>query len=64
MKVKIGDVIYDSNEQPIALGLSDKDKQLITDMPVEGRRYCSFPENSEIPEIIKFVNDERLLENL
>ncbi len=44
VKVKIGDKYYDSDEQPIMVILSDKDKENITDMLPECTKYARFPD--------------------
>jgi ribosome maturation protein Sdo1 len=41
MKVKIGDTIYDSNNQPIMIIYTDGDLKNM----VRGHKYCSYPEN-------------------
>lgn len=43
MKVKIGGKIYDSNDTPIMLILSEEDKGLISSMRKDNYKYCSFP---------------------
>ena len=43
MKVKIGDTTYDSNNQPIMLILSDRDKENIRKMDPEAMKYAEFP---------------------
>ena len=54
MKVKIGDKVFDSNDQPIMIILSSKDKELISDM--EGQtKFCSYPENYKTADIIEFM---------
>ena len=45
MKVKIGNVIYDSTEEPIMLILSQEDKSNIANMAPDATKYCSFPDN-------------------
>lgn len=42
MKVKIGNTIYNSNEEPIMLILSESDKENITNMATEAIKFCSF----------------------
>ena len=42
MKVKIGDKIYDSNDEPIMIILEDVDKYNIKNMG-DAKKYCSFP---------------------
>ena len=43
MKVKIGDKIYDPNEVPIMLLLSQTDKENISCMNSEANKYCAYP---------------------
>jgi hypothetical protein len=42
MKVKIGDKIYDSEEQPIMVVLSPADKKNIGNMDHAHTKYCSY----------------------
>lgn len=42
MKVKVGNKIYTSKEQPIMVILSDDDKSNIAAMLPEARKYCEF----------------------
>jgi hypothetical protein len=58
MKVKIGDQVFDSNEQPILLVLSDQDKENIANMDPEVHKFCSFPEDSDESEIREFMKVE------
>lgn len=44
MKVKIGDIIYDSEDQPILLILTDADKKNISGMVTTAHKYCSYPD--------------------
>lgn len=57
MIVKVGDKLYDSNEQPIMLILSKKDKELIMNMAPWATKYCSFPEGSTEEDIKKWMSD-------
>jgi hypothetical protein len=41
MKVKIGNKIYNSDDQPIMLIISNGEKEQITNMP--GKKYCVYP---------------------
>lgn len=52
MKVKIGDVIYDSNEQPVMVILTPDDKANIAAMLPDKFRYCSFPDTYD-PEQVR-----------
>lgn len=44
MRVKIGDTIYDSDNEIIAIQFSDRDKLQIMHMPVDNDVYVRFPE--------------------
>ena len=56
MKVKIGNTIYDSNEEPIMLLLEEEDKSNISNMG-EQTKYCSYPTNMETEDIIQFMKN-------
>ena len=45
MKVKIGEKIYDANEQPIMLILNATEKEQIANMEESARRYCQYPDH-------------------
>lgn len=55
MRVKIGEKIYDSKEEPILLILEGKDKENIKNMLPEKTKYCSFPEEISILDIREFM---------
>ena len=46
MKVKIGDKIYDSAEEPVMVILTDGDKKNIANMLPECSKYCSYPDDT------------------
>lgn len=52
MKVKIGNTIYDPEQQPVMVLLTPKDKANIANMPPKATRYACFHEKSD-PEAIK-----------
>ena len=56
MKVKIGNIIYDSNDQPIMLILDENDRENISQMEEKATKYCSFPDGSPEEEIKKFMD--------
>jgi len=43
MKVKIGNVVYDPNVQPLLFILSDQDKKNILAMLPNATKYCCYP---------------------
>jgi hypothetical protein len=45
MKVKIGNKIYDSNEELIIIYLTSRDKSNITNMTEEAHYYASYPDD-------------------
>jgi len=47
LKVKIGDVIYNSEEEPIMIILSKGEKKQIEDMHPKATKYCSYPDREE-----------------
>jgi hypothetical protein len=55
MKVKIGEKIYDSNEEPILIFLSEEDKENIKNMIPEATKYCSFPDTYDLGKIKEFM---------
>ena len=59
MKVKIGNIIYDSSEQPIMLILEDYNKEHISNMPKEAHKYCEFPDNISPKQVREFMRDKK-----
>lgn len=53
MKVKIGDKIYDSTIEPIAVSLSEQDKATINGMKEGQNLFCNYPIEGHTPEEIK-----------
>lgn len=43
MKIKVGNTIYDSEEQPVMVILTDQDKININNMLPTATRYCVYP---------------------
>jgi len=58
MKVKIGNKIYDGEEEPIMIIFEGKDKENIINM-VEGcTKYCQAPDSFSTKEIKQFMGLE------
>lgn len=55
MKVKIRDEIYNSEDMPIMLILSDEEKRLIEDMIPKNHKFCSFPNRMNIYDVNEFM---------
>lgn len=45
MKVKIGNNIFNSEDQPIMVILSEEDKNNIKNMANDATKYCSYPDD-------------------
>lgn len=53
MKVKIGGIIYSSEDEPIMIILSEKQKELIANMG-DCLKFCSYPDDDKYTiEMIK-----------
>jgi hypothetical protein len=58
MKVKIGNKIYDSKDEPIMIIFNDYEKIDISTMEEdEEYEYCVFPDHIKEEEILRFMND-------
>lgn len=55
MKVKIGDKIYDSKEEPIMIILEDYNKEHILNMLPEAKKYCEYPNSITEEEAREFM---------
>lgn len=58
MKVKIGDKVYDANEEPIMLILNDSDKSNIANMHPDNYKYVAFPDKMDIADVKQFMKLE------
>ena len=47
MKVKVGDVIHDSNKEPIMIILSKGERKQIANMHPKATKYCSYPDKEK-----------------
>lgn len=43
MRVKVGDTVYDSDEEPVMVILTPKDRENISRMPPGNTKYCVYP---------------------
>ncbi len=55
MKVKVGDTVYDSKEEPILLILSPVDRLNIIAMPPNISKLVSFPDGSNVRLIAQWM---------
>jgi len=58
MIVKIGDKVYDAEEEPIMLILSDSDKENLANMHSDKNKFITFPEGMDIKEVREFMKIE------
>jgi len=63
LKVKIDSTLYDSNNQPILLFLSDQDKYNIANMSPEATKYCAYPDHLTPESIKEWMHTEPLPTN-
>ena len=47
MKVKVGDKIHDSENEPVMVILSEQDKENIANMNPKANKYCVYPDGKE-----------------
>lgn len=52
MKVKVGDKIYDPENEPVMVILTEEDKENISNMSSDNSKYCAFPEEGWSEEAI------------
>ena len=57
MKVKVGEQVYDSEEIPLMLILTQADKDRIAAMAPGATKYASFPRGMSIPEVEAWMRD-------
>ncbi len=55
MKVKIGNKIYDSSDEPLMIVLNAEEKLLISNMAPEANTFCTGPSTSGVYELTEFM---------
>ena len=55
MKIKIGEKIYDGNDVPVMVILTEEDKKNIANMLPTATKYCSYPEGYDETKIKGFM---------
>ena len=55
MQIKIGNRIYDGNDEPVMVILSNADKKNIANMLPRATKYCCHPDNISKEEITKWM---------
>ena len=62
MKVKIGDLWYDSDQEPIALALTFAERIMISQMKVESSVFCMHPRQGWPPQKVqKWIEEKNLI---
>lgn len=56
MKVKVGNKIYNSEDEPIMVILEGNDKKNIASMSEKAKKYCSFPDTMSKEDISKWMD--------
>jgi hypothetical protein len=59
MKVKIGDITYDANDQPIMVILNQGERKQIANMDPEAIKYCQFPDSCDVDAIREWMQDPK-----
>ena len=57
MRVRIGDTVYDSNDEPIMIILTPRDLHNLRYMAPDLRKYCSYPEGMDRDAIEKWMKE-------
>lgn len=62
MKVKIGDQVFDSSEQPIMVIFNEGEKELIANMHPSDIKFCSYPDGYHVSDVESFMaaDDDQL----
>lgn len=55
MRIKIGDEIHNPEGRPIAIFLTEADRDQIRDLPRGNRVYCQFPEDMDVEVAKEFM---------
>lgn len=64
MMVKVGDIIYDAEEEPIMIIMTDEDKDNISNMAPDAHKYCVYPDGIDEDEIKAWMDTTDLEEFL
>lgn len=58
MKVKVGNKIYDSKNEPIMIILEDYNKKHIRNMDKKAKKYCQFPDHITEDQAREFMKTD------
>lgn len=56
MIVRAGDTVYDSEETPILLILTDEEKDKISNLDTEEYKFCVCPEYMSVNDVFSFMS--------
>ena len=57
MKVKVGDLLFNSENTKIMVILSEIDKENIKNMNPNCSKYCAYPETENEDDVASWMND-------
>jgi len=60
MKVKVGNKIYDAEDELVMIILSNADKDNIRAMSHECTKYCAYPTGTEESVVVKFMDVDKV----
>jgi hypothetical protein len=58
MKVKIGNKIFDAKDEPLMIILEESEKQLISSMSKDDKKFCVYPDSISTDQIKIFMSEE------
>lgn len=58
MKVKVRNLIYDADKEPVMLILDESDKRNIQKMSPSNSKYCRYPDGMSLAAVEKFMGTE------
>ena len=64
MKVKIGNRVFDADDQPIMLYFEDSSESQtvamqLFNMATDSRKYCMYPDDTDATKILNFMNTDK-----
>jgi hypothetical protein len=57
MRVKIGDTIFDSSDEPILVIFEEEELEKIQVMAHGDNKFCAYPDNMDEEEVVEFIRD-------
>ena len=60
MRVKIGDKVFDSNNEPIAIQIDDRMKEVIRNMPDDNSVFLAYPKGLGFEDMKEWAKELKL----